>query len=158
MIQKAISLFMAVTTLSVYLWSQLQPSDALFLFASANMLINLGLVGLSFLLVRLSFAEKFKKSWTYTLAAGGAIGSLIISVAGIISASLAYKLYSAFGPLDFVILTEAGIVLSICALSYKHPARLQMPGLKMPHFPLPKPALTVPKIPTGSLKHAASAK
>lgn len=158
MIQKAISLFMAVTTLSVYLWSQLQPSDALFLFASANMLINLGLVGLAILMVRLSFADRFKKSWTYTLAVGGAVGCLVISAAGIISAGLAYQLYTVFGPLDFVILTEAGIVLSICALSYKHPSRLQMPSLKMPHFPLPKPALMVAKIPASSLKHAASAK
>lgn len=153
MVQRVISLFMAVTTLSVYLWSQLQPSDALFLFATANMLINLGLIGLAAVLVKLSFADRFHKSWTYTLAMGGAIGCLAISALGLLTAGLSYKIFSAFGPLDFLLLAEAGIVLSISSLTYKHPTRLQMPSLKMPHFPIPKPALMVPRSAFHSLKH-----
>ena len=155
MIQKAISLTTGFAILSVYLWSLLQPSDALFLFSATNLLVNVALLSLAALMVRVSFMNEFKTALGYTLTVGGAGMCLLVGIGGILSTALDYKFYSLFGPLDFLLLTEAGIVFTICALSYKHqPSQLKFSSLRLPRLTFVRPSPGMPKILFDSLKHA----
>jgi hypothetical protein len=153
MIQKAISLFTAAVILSVYLWSQLRPSDALFLFATNNLIVNILLLGLAAMMVKVSFIDRFRQSWTYLLTAGGAVFCLLVGAAGLFSSGIDYKFYSFFGPIDFIFLTEAGIVLAIAALSYKHqPVSLTQKSLRLPRPPVSRPSIVLPRAAYNSLK------
>ncbi len=154
MIQKGISLSTGTAILSVYLWSQLHPNDALFLFASANLLVNILMVGLAALLVRVSFMDKFQTLWGYKLAAGGAVFCLLIAAAGLIFSGLNYRVYGVFGPLDFLLLAEAGIILSLCALTYEHlPYEFRWPRFKLPRVALPRPSPNFPRLAYHNLRH-----
>jgi hypothetical protein len=133
MIKKGISLAMAAGTLIVYLQSQLQSNDALFLFISSNLLVNIGLVGLASAAVWLSFQTEFKTARTYIGAAAAAVALSFIGIIGILSASLDKYMFDVIKPLDYVLFLEAGIIFSICSLSYKHPAvKLSLPSLRLP--------------------------
>lgn len=138
---KGISLIMAVIILSVYQLSRLDPSGALFSFISNNLLVNIGLIILSVVMVRLSFMKpKFSRKISYGAAAVGAVVFCLLGVASIVFPAVDFHAYSIFKPLDFMVLLEAGIVLSVCALTYEHQPiaiNLHVPVL----IRLPQPSL-----------------
>lgn len=153
MIHKAISLTTGGAMLSVYLWSQLRPNDALFLFASTNLAVNLLLLGLSAATIWLSFKDRFKSSWTYALAILTAAACLLIGSAGLISSTLDYKTYGLLGPIDFIFLGEIGVLFSIFALSYRHqPLKLRRLSLPRLGLPFKRPAIVLPRLALHSIK------
>ena len=155
MTQKAISLSMAAGILVAYLWSQLQPSGGLFLLMSSNMAVNVFWLILAGLIVRLSFTTKFKTDLGYGLTAGGAMLSLLIGGFGLLAASFNYSFYSWFGPLDFLLLTEAGIIMALCALSIQHrPVKLKtLISRQWLKQQLPKPSFALPRLAVHTTRH-----
>lgn len=125
---------MAAATLIVYLQSQLQSNDALFLVISNNIWVNVSLLALSCSLVWLSFQSEYKQSITFIVSVLGAVLLTAGGFAGILSASLEHYVIGAIKPLDYILLFEAGILLSICSLSYKHPAISF--SIKLPRLPV----------------------
>lgn len=128
---KGISLIMAAIILSVYQLSRLDPSGALFSFISNSLPVNIGLIGLTALMVRLSFMrKKFTRRTSYAAVAGGAILLGSLGAAGIILPPVDYYLYGVIKPLDFFILLETAIVLGVCALTYEHqPLSIKVPSI-----------------------------
>lgn len=125
---------MAAATLIVYLQSQLQSNDALFLFISSNLLVNICMIGLSSYLVWLSFQSEFKRAAPYVASVLGAVLFTIAGMVGILSASFDRYMFDVIKPLDYVLLFEAGILLGICALSYKHP--VVSFSIRLPRLPV----------------------
>lgn len=162
MIRKIISLATAIAILDVFLRSLLYPSEPLFLFTSANLLFNIGLVLLAVSLVVLSFKKRFRSWWVYAGCCAAAVALSLFSLTGLLYSDVDYKLYGIIKPFDYLLLLQTGIILGICVLSYKHakrpaylrlktirrviivqPARLAVGGLAwllLPEIEQPKPS------------------
>ncbi|HET7827344.1 MAG TPA: hypothetical protein VFK97_00555, partial [Candidatus Saccharimonadales bacterium] len=154
MIQKVLSLSTAVAIVIVYLWSQLEPNAALFYLMSANLIVNIGLLGLSTGLLYLSFMTRFKTAFSYGLTIVGASACLLFGGVGLVAAGFNYGFYSWFGPLDFLLLAEAGVIAAICVLSYEHqPIKLKLARPVLPpSVYLLKPSLSLPRLHLPSLR------
>ncbi len=147
MIKKVISLTMVVATLIVYLQSQMQSNDPLFLFLSNNLVVNLSLIGLASFTVWLSFQTKFRNSYIYWLVSRLAVVLVIVGLAGSLSASLDRYILDVIKPLDYLILLETGILFSICALTYAHPpVRLNLAGIRRQWSRPVREPLSIPKL------------
>lgn len=158
MTQKTISLFTAAGILAAYLWSQLQPSGALFLLMSPNTAINVGWLVAAALMVRLSFTDRFKTQSGYIITAALSALAILIGGIGLFASGFNYLFFSWFGPIDFLLLAQLGVILGICALSYQHqPVKLSALTFKRPKILLPKPALSVPRLAMHSLRNLRSA-
>jgi hypothetical protein len=148
MIRRGISLAMAAAILIVYLQSQLASNDALFLFISSNLAVNICLIGLACTAVWLSFQTKFKSARAYIATSAASAGLGLFGIAGLLSAGLDRYLFSVIGPLDYVLLFEAAVVFGICALSYEHPkASFRLPAVNLVHLRQLAGRLTVPALP-----------
>ena len=143
MTQKAVSLSTAVAILAAYLWSQLQPNDALFSLMSANTALNIVLLALAALMVRLSFINKYKTKSAYLLTVIGAICGIVIAGIGLLSNTYNFNFIGWLGPIDFLLIGELGIFLSICALSYQHQPVMPktLSAAKLVKLPLPRVAM-----------------
>ncbi|HET6864169.1 MAG TPA: hypothetical protein VFH37_03165 [Candidatus Saccharimonadales bacterium] len=143
MTQKAISLSTAVAILVAYLWSQLQPNDALFSLMSANTALNIGLLALAALMVRLSFLNSYKTKSAYVLTVCGAIAAIAVSAIGLMANTYNFNFLNWLGPLDFLVVGQVGIILSICALSYQHQPVMPktVSAAKLVKLPLPRVAM-----------------
>jgi hypothetical protein len=136
MIIKGLSLITAAVILIIYQQSQLNSNDALFLFTSNNIVVNISLIALAVTAVRLSFINKFKRNWPYAFTVFGGVLLSVFGVAGVILSQVDYLFFNVFGPLDFLFLAEIGVIFSVCALSYQHqPLELRLPAIKLPSMP-----------------------
>jgi hypothetical protein len=120
MTTKLLSLVTASGITYVSLQSQLHSDDALFLVASGNLVINIGLGVVAALAIYLSFIKQFKYRQTYTATVAAAIGLIFIGFAGFAYSGIDYY-FGIIKPLDYVILMQLGLIFGIYALSYKHP-------------------------------------
>jgi hypothetical protein len=102
------------------LQSRLHSDDALFLVASGNIVINLGLGLIAGLAIYLSFIKKFKYRQAYLATLMAAVVLSVIGFAGFAYSGIDYY-FGIIKPLDYVILMQLGMIFGICALSYKHP-------------------------------------
>lgn len=128
---------MAAATLIVYLQSQLASNDALFLFISNNLVINILMVGLAAYTVWLSFLRKFTSRYVYGMTVAASFSLALLGIAGILSASLDRYMFDVIKPLNYVMILEAAVIMGICALSYKHPAlsiNLRLPRAQINHL------------------------
>ena len=151
---KFISLASAIVTLDVYLQSQLHSNDPLFLFASNNLLVNVGLVILAALVVAVSFKSKFSNWISYLACCVLAACLVTIGVMGTFFSDFIYSFPSILLPLDYMLILEAGVVTGLCALTYKHqPIPYRLSRLKF-HFPkYAFPVLKIPHSPTQLPRH-----
>ena len=161
MITRFISLVTGIVTLDVYLRSQLASSDPLFLVFSNNLAINVLMLILTALAISVSFRRRFN-TWTgYAICVGLAAVLLGFGTLGIVFSGFIYSLWpslwAVFLPLNYLVILQAGVVLGLCSLSYKHapkPAsvKLSIFSTALPAFkvtvPVPKKVVfPVPKIP-----------
>lgn len=151
---------MAAATVIAYLWSQLQPNAALFYLMSPNTALNIGLLCLSIIMVRLSFINRFKTRSAYGLTVAGAISALSIAAIGALSTIYNFTFLGLLGPIDFLLIGELGIYLSICALSYEHqPLRLKaLAFTNLARLPRPRLNTGLPRLSLHQLRHSVSAK
>lgn len=117
---KFISLATGIVFLDVYLRSQLYSSDPLFLFASSNSLVNVGLLALIAVMVAVSFKDRFRRWWSFACCTAAAIILGVIGVIGLFFSDTWYPFPQILQPLDYMLLMEAGAVFGICSLSYRH--------------------------------------
>lgn len=150
MVLKLISSATGLVTLDVYLQSQLSSNGPLFYLASDNTLINILMIVISAAGIYVAFRGRFK-SW-YSYAACMALGALMIlmGIAGVFFDTFIYSFWSIFSPLNYALLLEYGIVLSICSLTFKHakrPKNVRQAISPTAALSKLKLALPVPKIP-----------
>jgi hypothetical protein len=151
---------MAAATLIVYLQSQLESNDALFLFISSSLAVNILMVALSCATVWLSFQPKFKSGRLYLAVLYSAVALCAIGAIGVFSAGLDRYFFDVIKPLNYMLMLEAGIIFSLCALTYEHPKV----DLRLPSFDTARlrrmanglsGALSIPSHSGGSRPHAA---
>ena len=147
MTTKFISLVTAIVLLDVSLRSQLFSSDPLFLFASSNLVVNTVLILMVGSMIGLSFRSKFNNWQSFFASALLGPTLLLIGALGVFFSDTVYWFPSFLLPLDYLFIMQAGVVFSLCALSYKHqklPFKIRLPR---PSVPIPKFAFLVPKLP-----------
>ncbi len=120
---------MLIVTVNIYMRSQLAPNDPLFLFISTNSVLNILLILLACLVVAVSFTSRFKNWYFYAACSGLAVFLCLIGVISLFSSNIDYWLSGLLLPLDSMLVLEAGIILAVCSLSYKHANRPAMPKL-----------------------------
>jgi hypothetical protein len=148
MTTKLISLVTGLATLAVYLQSQLSSNDPLFLLVSNSLVINVLMVALAAAGIAVAFREKFDSWQSYLASSLLGAGLIIIGVAGLGITSLTYA-WDALLPLNYVMMLQVGIVLSICNLSYRHQPvpRALRPTVWLPKALKYRPVFPAPKIP-----------
>ena len=152
MLRKALSLITAAGIVYVYLQSQLQSGDALFLVASPNLAVNAALVAIAGAAVYVSFMEKFKSWQSYVICTISSVALGLIGFLGFSFASIENNFSGAILPMDYMVLMLLGVILGICTLSYQHvplPRRISASDLLPSRLPSFKPVLSawVPKTP-----------
>jgi len=150
MITRFISLATAIVTLDVYLQSQLSSNDPLFWVISDNLAVNMLMVVLAAVAVMVSFRKQFDSWYGYAAVSAAATALIIIGGAGVFFSGFLFSLWMVFLPLNYLLMLEFGVILGVCALTYKHqprPASARLPRLaylfksafpvpRIPHFPL----------------------
>lgn len=111
---------MAIAITYVYFQSLLHPADPLFLIASSNLFVNVGLMLLVAIMVRVSFLKEFRHWQMYLVTAALTIILAVVSVIGLLSTSLDYYFSSVLLQLDYLVLLQISVGLGVCVLSYKH--------------------------------------
>jgi hypothetical protein len=130
MVKKILSLVTAIAIAYVYLESQLQPGDALFLVTSSNIAVNAVLVAIACAGVYISFLDRFKYQQTYIAAVASAVMLSTLGLFGVIYTGFGNYFGGVIKPFDYLIILQLGVVLSIGVLT-SQPAtrRLQLPKL-----------------------------
>jgi hypothetical protein len=130
MVKKSLSLVTAIAIAYVYLESQLQPGDALFLVTSSNIAVNAGLAAIACTGVYISFLDRFKYQQTYAAAVASAVMLSTLGLFGVMYSGFGNNFGGVIKPLDYLIILQLGVVLSIGVLT-SQPAtrRLQLPKL-----------------------------
>lgn len=156
MITKFISLATAIVTLDVYLQSQLSSNDPLFSFISNNLAANMLMVTLAAAAVAVSFRKRFDSWYGYAAASAGAAMLIIVGGGGFFFSGFLPSLWMVALPLNYLLMLEFGVIMGVCALSYKHqprpasarlprpplPFKLAFPVPRIPHFPFTRPTVT----------------
>jgi len=152
MIVKFISLATAIVTLDVYLQSQLYSNDPLFLFASNNLAVNIGLVVLTCAAVAVSFRHEFKNWVSYALCTMMALFFGGLGLLGTFFSSVMYAFPNVILPLDYLFMLEAGVIFAICSMTYRHekfPYRIKLPQFTAMTNKIALPVPKIPQSPTG---------
>lgn len=154
MTTKFISLASAIVILDVYLQSQLHSNDPLFLFASNNLFVNMGMVLLAALTVAISFKAKFRHWASYLICCVLAAGLVTLGIMGTFFSDTIYSFPSVLLPLNYLFLLQAGVIIGLCTLTYQHqsiPYRLSNLKIKLPRQAFP--VLKTPYSPLHQLRN-----
>lgn len=121
MVKRLLSLAIGIFLLNIYIRSQLAPNDPLFLFASTNASLNIGLILLSYLLVVVTFKDQFKSWIAYAACMASAVILLIAGGLSLFPGLVAsYWISNILLPFDGMVVLEAGVILGLCGLTYQH--------------------------------------
>jgi hypothetical protein len=134
MIAKLVSLITLMSSVGLYILSASDPMDPLFFIISNNIAVEITRVLFLAALALAVFFPIIKQAQMQKVM--GCVGGLFIiaGIIGFMTNGLSYLLYNYFRPLDFVILTEAGIVSTLLALEPQtQTADKPLFSLSMPH-------------------------
>jgi len=160
MTRKFISLATAIVILDVCLRSQLFSNDPLFLFTSNNLAVNIVLSIMALAVATVSFKKQFKHWQSFAVAVVGAVVLGSAGILGFFFSNIDYAFSSILLPLNYLFLLETGIILAICALSYKHEPvpssyRLPRPAELATKLVSAIPVPRIPHSPTGYSRTSA---
>lgn len=149
MLTKILGLSTTSGLIYIYILSQLQTNNALFLVASNNATINLSILLIVIAATRLSYITKINSTNLYLSLVVAAASLTIFGIFG-----LTYSIFRSYDgyiqPLDYLMIAEAGTILAIDSLTIKHqPIKLVYrrinfaPRLRLPAIPQIKHAYTI---------------
>ena len=137
MVNKVISGVMLTTSIVFLALANSQPDNILFLFLSSNKLIAVSRIVLAAGMVALSFKGLIEKEKTRQSVKYAGLGLILFGILSMLMTGLSSAMYDYVKLIDVMIIAEAGVIFTSCALtlpqaqSVKAPRSSAKPSLKL---------------------------
>lgn len=119
---------------SMYIISQLDPNNVVLSLVSGNVAgATIKFVLLAIMLFVL-LKRNFRGFWSQVALRFGSVGLILFGLTGMLSTSLLNLTYSVLRPLDMMLITEVGIIMTIISLRGK---RIPQPAWRLHKILLP---------------------
>jgi amino acid transporter len=134
---KFVSLTIAMCVGELFILGLQAPNDSMFLFISNSPLIVLAHLTLAITLLILAFRGRFLYRQSRIIAQWAGIILITFGVAGMISETIFDLLGQFLKTVDYILMTEAGIVFVLASLTYRT-GRRELPLRKLALQKLPR--------------------